>query len=172
MCYVQLPVQAGRGESEGGTGIGAYRWDFLSKYWGEQVTFLSKHQANIGAFWANIEQILGHTGQTFWANIKQILGLFEQLSSKYWGHTGETLSKYLPQYVGHLSFLSYMQHKYLLLNIHCLHPKHILINAYRFMLEQNLAKTMLEFQELMTVFQVMRIAITMITNVMAMVTYN
>ena len=44
--------------------------------------------------------------------------------------------------------------------------------AYRFMLEQNLAKTMLEFQELMTVFQVMRIAITMITNVMAMVTYN
>ena len=28
------------------------------------------------------------------------------------------------------------------------------IGAYRFMLEQNLAKTMLEFQELMTVFQV------------------
>jgi hypothetical protein len=29
------------------------------------------------------------------------------------------------------------------------------IGAYRFMLEQNLGKTMLEFQELMTVFQLL-----------------
>ena len=37
---------------------------------------------------------------------------------------------------------------------------HLLGRAHRFMLEQNLAKTMLEFQELMTVFQVMMVIIT------------